>query len=503
MAAPRRRLAVARFWYEGNAFCLLPAGWADFRRREWRCGSEALAAARGTATELAAVCDFAQAHPDWDVVVSRCAAALPAGAIDDEVFDTFMAEVMDDLQRLGPWDAIYLSLHGAGITARRDAPELDFVQRVRAAWPAAPLGASFDLHANQAPALAGLLTVASAYRTYPHVDMRETAARTLALLRRAALGEIRPVGALRNEGLYLSSANMRTAAGPMAELEAAARAQERGAVLDVSVFGGFAYANSRHIGASVMAWADGDATAAQAAVDAVYAALQESQAEFDVPLIAPAAGIALALQTPGLVAVTDAADNPMSGGIGDTPALLAALLQAPPSEATVFAALADPGVVAAAQQAGVGAALDVRLGGRLTPLFGPPVPLRATVERLTEGRFVNAGPMEHGATVECGPSVVLRHGAVQLIVTSHVAPCNDPAFFALHGIDLERTRLLCVKAKNHFRAAFAERCATIVDIDAPGPATLDLSRLPLRLPSPTSPAPPAPASPGRPPETPA
>jgi len=102
------------------------------------------------------------------------------------------------------------------------------------------------------------------------------------------------------------------------------------------------------------------------------------------------------------------------------------------------------------------------------------------VERLTDGRFVNTGPMERGSPVECGDTVVLRAGPLNLIVTTHVAPCNDPAFFALHGIDLGQTRLLCVKAKNHFRAAFQDLCQAIVDVDAPGPATLNLAQLPLR-----------------------
>jgi len=57
---------------------------------------------------------------------------------------------------------------------------------------------------------------------------------------------------------------------------------------------------------------------------------------------------------------------------------------------------------------------------------------------------------------------------------------DDPAFYALHDIDLAALRLLCAKAKNHFRAAFAERCIEIIDCDAPGPACQDLSRLPFR-----------------------
>ena len=128
------------------------------------------------------------------------------------------------------------------------------------------------------------------------------------------------------------------------------------------------------------------------------------------------------------MAVTDPADNPLSGGIGDTPALLAALLAAGLEEPSVYASLADPGVVECARAAGEGAMLDLRLGGRRTPLYGEPVALRARVLRYTDGVFVNSGPMETGLAVHCGPTVVLAVGAAQLIVTTHVAPCNDPAF---------------------------------------------------------------------------
>ena len=87
-----------------------------------------------------------------------------------------------------------------------------------------------------------------------------------------------------------------------------------------------------------------------------------------------------------------------------------------------------------------------------------PVALRARVLRYTDGVFVNNGPMETGLAVHCGPTVVLAVGAAQLIVTTHVAPCND-GLFDLHGIDLARTRLLCVKASAPPPAHRGYRCA--------------------------------------------
>ena len=133
-------------------------------------------------------------------------------------------------------------------------------------------------------------------------------------------------------------------------------------------------------------------------------------------------------------------------------------------------------LVAQAHEAGIGAVLDIALGGKLSPDFGEPVEARAIVLRFTDGKFVNSGPMETGLAVDLGRTVLLDIDGILVIVTENCHPPNDPEFFTLHGIDLRSTRLLCAKVKNHFRAAFQTRAALIVDTDAPGPACLDLSR---------------------------
>jgi microcystin degradation protein MlrC len=88
--------------------------------------------------------------------------------------------------------------------------------------------------------------------------------------------------------------------------------------------------------------------------------------------------------------------------------------------------------------------------------------------------------MERGAEVDVGPGVVLDVEGIAVVVTEAVGAANDPAFFAQHGLDLGALRLLCVKAKNHFRAAFEPLCSAIIDVDCPGPAAADLATLPFR-----------------------
>jgi microcystin degradation protein MlrC len=483
---PRKRLAVIRFWYEGNAFSPLPADAAAFQRREWTTGNDALAGAAGTSTELAAVAEFARTHDDWEVVVLRCASALPAGPIDDPVYERLLDDVTRGLSR-EPFDAVYLSLHGAAITRTRASPDLDLLRRVRATAASVPIGASFDLHGNLPRELGDLIDVASVYRTHPHVDMAETASRVLAQLERCVDGGLATHRALRNDRVLLPSFNMRTDAGPMRALEEAAREATHGAILEVAVFGGFPYADTIHTGASVLVVSDAsldhDGNAARRTADRLAEEIVRLAPDFEVALPSPERAISIALATPGFVAVTDPADNPLSGGGCDTPSLFRALLDARVNVNCVFASFADTRVVTMAREAGVGQQIDVRLGGRYGPGFGEPVAVRAVVERLTDGVFCNVGPMEHGVTARAGPTALLRIvglRSTRVIVTSEVVAADDPAFYALHGIALDDLRLLCAKAKNHFRAAFASRCSVIVDCDAPGPAAVDLSRLPFR-----------------------
>ncbi|HEX2116609.1 MAG TPA: M81 family metallopeptidase [Alphaproteobacteria bacterium] len=475
-----RAIAVARLWLEVNSFSPVPTVLQDFQAKEWLRGPETLKTFDGTPTELGAVAAFAKAHPDWDVQVLRCAAAEPGGPMDDALFDEFLAELTRDLQGRR-WDAVYLSLHGALATPSRPNPDRDVIAVARAAVGQTPIGVSFDMHGNFGPDIVALADVAAGYKTLPHLDMFDAAERVLNLLTATVEGRIRPVGALARPGCILHSFNMRTTDGPMKEIEAFAKAQTRGRILDVTPYGGFPYADSPFTGASVMVYADGDRTAAQAAADAVAAEMKRRAPEFAVSRPDARAGLAQALAVgAGPVAVLESSDNTYSGGIADTTGLFAALMEMNPSARSVFAYFHDPDLVARAHEAGAGARLDAQLGGRVAPAFGRPVAVRAEVATLTDGVFVSDGPMQRGITVRMGRSAVLRTGNIDVIITERRQPVNDLAYFTLHGIDARQVRLLCVKAKNHFRAAFAPICAAVIEVDTPGPAGIDLSKLPYR-----------------------
>lgn len=480
-------LAIARFSHEGNSFSPIPTGLKEFRR-EWYRGQEAEAVYRGTTTEGGGAVAFLDAHPDWRGVFLRMTGATPAGPVTRDAYEAIVGEIVADLGDGGPggepWDAVFVSLHGAMLVEGLDCADTETVRRIRAAiGPDIPLGVSLDLHANLDPRLAGLVTFAAGFKEHPHTDMKETAERVLAVLDRMVQGAVRPVGHIAKLDAILPSINMRTAEGPMAELEAFARGLEFDPrILDASPFGGFSYGDTAVAGAGAMVFADGDPDLARHAAERLVVEMRDRRDRFYINLPGAEEGIAEALRSATWpVAVIDAGDNPLSGGIADTPELLRALLAAAPAVPCVFAFFADPALVERCRAAGIGSPLEGTLGGRISGDFGAPVPFAGTVLRLTDGDYVNAGPMMQGLPMSLGPTAVIAVGHVSIIVTTACGSAHDPAFFALHGIDLGAVAVLCVKAKNHFRAAFAALCPAMIDIDAPGPAALDIARFPFRL----------------------
>lgn len=476
----KRRLAVARLWHEGNSFAPRVTARQEFEAREWSEGDAARRFYRGSATELGAVVDFLEAHAEVEGVFLRAAGAPPGGPVEQGLYESLVAEIVEALAR-GRWDGVYLSLHGALLAEDEPLADLSLLRRVRQAIGSTPLAVTFDLHANLAPEIGPLVDVLVGYKTYPHVDMAETAAKALTLLARCWANEIRPTCRIAKAGTILASHGMRTDSGPMAAIEEIAASAERTeGALDVTPFGGFAYGDTPAAGASVAVTCDGDAEKAESMARSLAEEIFRRRDDFRVHLPTAEEALERAAEFEGPVAVLEPADNPLSGGAADTPGLLRALLAMPRRGRTVFAFLCDPGLVARAAEAGIGARLTASLGARLERHYGPPIEAEVTVLRLTDGRFVNEGPMERGLAVAMGPTVVLDLEGVDVVVTSSCHPVNDPAWLSLHGIDPARLALFCVKAKNHFRAAFASRFTALIDCDTPGPAGLRLASLPFR-----------------------
>jgi microcystin degradation protein MlrC len=98
------------------------------------------------------------------------------------------------------------------------------------------------------------------------------------------------------------------------------------------------------------------------------------------------------------------------------------------------------------------------------------------VQSLSDGSFVNDGPMNAGVRSEMGPTAVLRIGSVEVIVISNRLQNTDLQVFLSQGIDPRKRRVLVVKSVHHFRAAYTPIAREVMIVDSGALCTPDPKR---------------------------
>jgi microcystin degradation protein MlrC len=415
------------------------------------------------------------------VVPAVHARAEPAGAVSPEAYGQLRDRLVAALDV--DCELVLLDLHGAGVVAPDQSLESDLLGAVRAAvGPRRVVAVCLDLHANMTPEMCELADVVVGFHEYPHVDMARRARRAARIAIELSAGRLADVhiGLRRLPMVLPPSPTDEPAAARLRGLVEAAEAQS--GVLACSAFHGFPYADTPQAGSSIVTVVTGNApTLGDSVGERIGGWLWQHRDEFLPATLDPAQAVATAAAvTSGPVIVGDAADNPGGGGSGDGTYLLRAILDH--GGPACFATLHDPAVVRQAVAAGVGAILDVRLGGRHREVSGPPVAARSVVRALTDGRVVQQS-VRRGKTLDFGQCAWLRIGALDLVVASERRQVFDPAILLLHGIDPARYRLVAVKSAYNFRSGFSHLNGQLLAADSLGLTTRRIESLGPRGPS--------------------
>jgi microcystin degradation protein MlrC len=121
----------------------------------------------------------------------------------------------------------------------------------------------------------------------------------------------------------------------------------------------------------------------------------------------------------------------------------------------------------------VGSQMTTPLGGLRDRQFSTPLTLTAEVAGLFDARFILSGHCGRNLPIDMGPSAVLRHGNVHVIVTSHTGPHFAPQLFEVAGLDPFAASVVVAKSPLGFRAAYESRARMILLVQAPGCAPSD------------------------------
>lgn len=470
-------IVAAELSHETNTFSAVPTDRAAFERVGLRRGNAILAALRGTATSFAGFIDAADSA-DVVLVPALAVWATPSGLVDDAMLDELVGEIVGAIECCRP-DGVALALHGAMVSRDHEDADGWILERVREAVGLdTPIVATLDLHANISPRMVELADALVGYDTYPHVDQRERASEAFDLLLKIIGRQVRPVACLIKPPMMPTSQNMTTDREPMrAIVDRAHEIEARRGVLNVTVAGGFPPADTPDTGFSILVTTDGDRRLARSAARELAAFAWERRSQFlgGVTSWDDAAEI-LKSGAPGPIVLVDIADNPWTGGPGDSAELVRFLLREGIDDACV-ASIRDPDAVAQCIAAGPGATVALELGGHIDGLHGPPLAIEGIVRNLSVGRYVNAGPMHAGVEVNLGPTAVVRTGGIDVLVTTFAETPIDLNVFRSQGIEPTARRVIALKGKGHFRAAFEQAASRVVLVEGPGITGADLSRL--------------------------
>ena len=481
---PERRLRIAGggFTHETSTFTPVETTRADFDRGYGFFRGDAIFRhLTDVNVPMAGFIEGARAS-GFELVPLIWTFAYSSGLSSRETYAEIKQELVDRLQDALPLDGVLLDQHGAFVTEGIDDADGDVIQSVRdVVGPGCPIVAVFDLHANHTRRRVSAADAIVGFDTYPHVDEAERGLEAAELIVRIVRGDVRPTSALVHVPLFIHPARQISGAWPWSDAVAQLHALEaESGVLTATIATGFPFADVADRGPSVIVVTDDDEAGAQRHAGALADWLWSRRHDWLAPVVSVEEGLeAGEAQGRYPIILADHADNTGGSAPGDSTEVLRTFLSRGLEDALLLY-MVDPEVAAAAHEAGVGARLEIDVGGKSHPAQGSPVKMTAEVLALSDGRFRYDGPMLAGLEGDLGASAAIRDNGVTVVCVTRPMQPYDLALTRTLDIDCRSMRYICVKSAVHFRAGFESLGGTIVNVDAAGVHTLDVGRLSYR-----------------------
>ena len=478
-----KRIAVAGFQHETNTFASTLATYGEFEKADaWPGlirGDEVIRALSGVHASLTGFVDAAMASGGYEIIPVLWCAAEPSSYVTTDAFERIADMIVNDIGCAGDLDGIYMELHGAMVTQKHEDGEGELLRRIRdLTGPDLPIAVSFDFHANVTPEIMKHASSINIFRTYPHIDLVETGAKSFTSLERLLTAE--PLfKAFRQAPFLVPLTAQHTGSEPCRSLYASLDQLVGESCCTADIAMGFPPADIFHSGPSVVAYA-GSQEEADSVADTLLQSFIDAEDIFNDGLQSPESAVAdaMAYTGPKPVVIADAQDNSGAGASSDTTGLLSALVRGN-AQGAVLALLDDAEVAAKSHKMGMGAEFMASLGGKSGQDDHYSFEGRFCVEALSNGEFPFTGAMFNGFTASLGPMAVLRvldtPADVRIVIGSVRCQCLDQAIFKHIGIDPAEQRIVVVKSSVHFRADFEPIAGRVLVAEAPGahPCRLD------------------------------
>ncbi|MEE4214007.1 MAG: M81 family metallopeptidase [Bacteroidales bacterium] len=464
------RIGIATFSHETCTFCPRPTGIEEFEYYGPPLqGDEVLHADSYIRGFVERIHEYGGVQLEG-ITSPRDAVGGSSGSwITQEAFDKYTLAMQDDIKNNGPYDGIYLSLHGAMAVSGIPKPEAEIVRRLREVAGDIPIIVTLDLHANEDQELSDAATGVIIIKRYPHYDTYHQGARAARLMVNTLRGDYIPVMTTRKPGVITPSVYQGTGVSPAMEImERARRWEDRVPGVYVSVAFGFAYADVPDVGATVMVITNNDRELAESIADDMSEYIWRVRHEFaGKKLPGPVEGVRLSIQaakegkTP--VVIADHSDR-----TGNSSHILAELIRQG-AENFCIATITDRRLIEQLEESGAktGSRVDVMVGGYADEYAGEPVAIQGTLVY-----FDSYGRYEKAAVIRFG-----KNNSV--IITPELHQVTDTRILGAMGLDINDIDIISLKSRVHFRRGFYENglAGAIYEVDAPGLGPADLTTI--------------------------
>ncbi len=457
---------------ETNTFAPLPTGLTSFR--EYGCfpAGQHPAHMLNYAGPLWAA-RLRGERDGWDLVEGLVAGAQPGGTTSRHAYETLRDELLRDLRCAMPVDMVLLGLHGAMVADGYDDCEGDLLARARQiVGPDVVIGAGIDPHNHLSQAMLDNADLMVSYKEYPHTDVKERAIELVDLCAALVEKRIRPtLAAVDCEMIVLIHTSRQPARAFIDRIQAM---EGRNGVLSISITHGFAWGDVADMGTKVFVYTDNDpalaARLARQLADELIAMREQLAPPY--PDVDRALDQALGF-VGGPVVISDGADNPGGGAASDATFILRRMVERGITNAAL-GPLWDPIATRIAFEAGVGARLALRIGGKISPQSGDPVDLLCTVKALTPA-LVQTGLS--GTPTPMGDCALVEAQGIEILLCTLRNQAMGTDLFTGAGCELDGKKIIVVKSSQHFYASFAKVARHVIYAAAAGSMTLDLDCL--------------------------
>ena len=410
----------------------------------------------------------------WTVIEGMTAFAQPGGKTTRTAYEALRRELLDDLRAAGKVDMVLLGLHGAMIADGCDDCEGDILRAVREiVGPDVVVGAELDPHCHLTQMMMDNADIMIAFKEYPHTDLYERAVELVDLCEATVEKRIRPVVALADTGMatliFTTSEPGISLVRRMQEME------QLDGVLSVSIVQGFPWADVPDMGTRVLIYTDGNKELADRLAREFADDLYAMREEINTPRPGIDEALDLALAEPaGPVVIADGADNAGGGAASDSTFVLRRMIERGIRNAAL-GPIWDPVSVLLAFDAGEGAVIPLRIGGKVGPASGDPLDVECTIKALkSDMRMGGLG----GITVALGDCALVDIAGIEVVLTSIRFQAMDTDLFTQLGCDLLAKQIVVVKSTQHFYASYSKIARKVLYASVPGTVAPDLSSLP-------------------------